>query len=113
MIIIVHYIPAAPNPPTGLTVAQVSASSVMVSWTPPTDTTGVTGYQIYYTEKGGRKESNVMSGANTTMDTISDLTIGSTYSITIVSTSHGRPSDEIGPKEITLGMSCNLFQIFE
>ena len=86
-----------------LMVAQTSATSVTVSWTPPTDGTGVTGYRIFYTEDGGSKQSRGVSGASTSMDTISSLRTGSTYSITIVATSGGLPSEVVGPETIELG----------
>ena len=85
-------------------VTQITDTSVMVSWTPPTDTTDVTGYQIFYTENGGGQLSRGVSGASTNMDTIPSLTTGSTYSITIVSTSHGLPSEVVGPEMVELGM---------
>ena len=94
---------SAPNLPTGLMVTQVSAMSVMVSWTPPTDITGVTGYRIFYND-GTVEQSRDVSGASTDMDTISSLTTGSTYSITIVATSDGLPSEVVGPEMIELGM---------
>ena len=93
----------APNPPTDLMVVQASATSVTVSWTPPTDSTGVTGYQIFYNENGGSEQSKDVSGASTNMDTITGLTTGSTYSITILATSDDLPSELVGPEIIELG----------
>ena len=77
-----------------------------MSWTPPTDTSGVTGYRIYYTEKGGSEQSEAVHvrGADARVNTICDLTTSSTYSIKIEATSNGHPSAEVGPEEITLGM---------
>ena len=75
-----------------------------MSWTPPTDTSGVTGYCIYYTENGGNEQSRNVSGARSEMEMISGLTTGSTYSVKIVATSNGIASTVAGPKEITLGM---------
>ena len=92
------------DPPTDLEVTQASATSVTVSWTPPTDTTGVTGYRIYYTESSGSEQSRNVSGARTNKDTIGGLTTGSTYSMKIVATSNRLISAAVGPKEITLGM---------
>ena len=95
--------PTAPSPPTNLKVTQSSTTSVAVSWTPPTDTTGVTGYQITYTDKGGSEESRDVSNAST-KDTIPNLTTGSTYSITIVAICDGLPSEVVGPVMVELGM---------
>ena len=85
-------------------VTQASATSATVSWTPPTDITGVTGYQIFYTENSENEQSRNVSGASTDMASISDLITGSTYSITIVATSDGLPSEVVGPVTVELGM---------
>ena len=85
-------------------VTQVTDTSVMVSWTPPAVVTDVIGYQIFYTENGGSEQFKDVSGANTNMDTLSSLTTGRTYSITIVATSDGLPSEAVGPVMIELGM---------
>ena len=98
--------PTAANPPAGLMVTQVTDTSVMVSWTPPADTTGVTGYRIFYTENGGSEQFRDVSGASTDMDTIPDLTTGSTYSITIVATSNVFLSEVVGPVMVELGTRC-------
>ena len=92
-----------PSAPTNLKVTQASATSVAVSWTPPTDTTGVTGYQISYTDNRGNEQSKDMSDTSA-KDTIPNLKTGSTYSITIVAISAGLSSEVVGPKRITLGM---------
>ena len=98
------YTYTAPDPPTDLKVIQASATSVTVSWTLPTDTTGVTGYCIYYTENGGNEQSRNVSGTRKNKDTIGGLTTGSTYSMEIVATSKSLSSVLVGPKKITLGM---------
>ena len=90
-------------------VMQITETSVMVSWIQPTDSSGVTGYRIYYTENGGSMQFKDVSGASTNMDTISSLTTGSTYSITIVATSDGLPSEVVGPEMVELGMSALTF----
>ena len=87
-------------------VTQITETSTLVSWTQPTDSTGVTGYRIYYTENGGSVQFKDVSGASTNMDTISGLTTGSTYSITIVATSDGLPSEVVGPEMVELGMTA-------
>ena len=85
-------------------VTQMTETSILVSWTQPTDTTNVIGYRIFYTENGGSEQFKDVSGASTNMDTISGLTTGSTYSITIVATSDGLPSEVVGPEMVELGM---------
>ena len=91
-------------------VTQINQTSILVFWTPPTDTTGVTGYRIFYSENGGSEQFKDVSGASTNMDTISGLTTGSTYSITIVATSDGLPSEVVGPQLVELGM--NVYSIW-
>ena len=93
--------PTAPNPPTNLVVVQVTDTSVIVSWTPPTDTTDVSGYRIFY-DDGTREEFVDVFGSEASTVTINGLTTGSTYSITIVSTSEGLPSEVVGPVVIEL-----------
>ena len=100
--------PTAPDPPTNFKITQASATSVTVSWTPPTNTTGVTGYHIYYTENGGNEQSRNVRDARTNKDTIRGLTTGSTYSVKIVAISKCLPSAAVVPKEITLGMRCHF-----
>ena len=100
--------PTAPNPPTDLTVIQVTETSVLVSWTPPTNATGVTGYQIFYTGSGESEQSREVIGANIDMETLPGLTTGNTYSITIVATSDGLPSEVVGPVVFELGMRCTF-----
>ena len=86
-------------------VTQVTDTSVMVSWTPPTDTTDVTGYRIFY-DDGKMEEFKDITGSGMTTATILGLATGSTYSITIVATSDGLPSDVVGPVIFELGMRC-------
>ena len=79
-------------------------TSAIVSWTPPTDTTGVTGYRISYTENEGIQQSREVSGAITKQHKIEDLKTGKAYSITIVATSDGLSSEEVGPERVEFGM---------
>ena len=88
-------------------VTQTSATSVLVSWTPPTDTTGVTGYKIFYDDGTGEEFMDVTGSVMTTA-TIPNLTTGSRYNITIVATSDGPPSEEVGPVMVDLGMKYSF-----
>ena len=95
----------APDPPTDLKVTQASASSIAVSWTPPPNPTGVTGYSICYTKNGGKTRLKEVKSASTDTYKIGDLTPGSIYTIRIRAISDASlPSGEVGPEEITLGM---------
>ena len=77
----------------------------MTSWTPPANITDVTGYQIFYVDGTGEEFVDV-TGSGMSMATISNLATGSTYSITIVATSDGIPSEVVGPEMVVLGMRC-------
>ena len=96
--------PAAANPPTDLTAEQKNRTTVRVSWTPPTSSESVTGYQIYYmaTEsQGTRGEYVYVTITVTTPEAdykiLHDLQAGLTYSITMVALSEHLPSEVVGP----------------
>ena len=87
--------------------AQVTDTSVMVSWTPPTDATNVIGYRIFY--DGGRGEESIgITGSGMRTVTLSKLTTGRTYSVTVVATTDDLPSEVIGPEMVELGMSHEI-----
>ena len=79
---------------------QDGATSVLVSWSPPTPLGDTTGYIISYT--GGSSGSDAISGGSTESYHLSHLQNGSTYIITVVATSQHLPSDAV-VTEITLG----------
>ena len=86
----------------------------MVSWTQPTNITDVTGYRIFYVNDTMEDFMDI-TGSDMTTATISSLTTGNTYSITIVATSDGFPSEVVGPMIVELGMkylSTGSFQPF-
>ncbi len=66
----------APSVPTGLTVSSKTATSVSLSWTASTDSSGIAGYDVY---RGGSLVGSPSSNGYT--DT--GLTAGSTYSYTV------------------------------
>ena len=84
-------------------VTQVTDTSVMISWTPPTDTTDVIGYRVFY-DDGTREQFMDITGSGMSTATVSGLTTGSTYTITIVATSDSLPSEVVGPEMVKLGM---------
>ena len=71
---------------------QDGPTSIRVTWTPPDSLDGVTGYRIHYTNGSG---SQTVSGGNTMTDTLTGLTNGETYTISIVATSNTLPSSAV------------------
>ena len=80
------YLPTspAPSPPSAVSVSQNGLDSVLVSWTPPSGESDVTGYIIYYRGycRGQRFSENTATSA-----TITGLRAGVTYRIYMVTTS--------------------------
>ena len=74
---------------------QDGPTSIRVTWTPPDPLDGVTGYRIHYTNGGGSSDSQTVSGGNTMTHTLTGLTNGETYTISIVATSNTLPSSAV------------------
>ena len=94
----------AAGSPTNLNAEQVGSNSVRVSWMPPAT---VTGYQVYWSGVGGSGSGNMSAGAGDTAVTITGLTPGLTYDVTIVALSDHLPSPVVGPVMVTLGETHN------
>ena len=104
----------APPPPTVLNMYQNGLDSVLVSWTSPSGEHDVTGYIIYYWKEylcgdsyhysyyGGRKYSENAEATATTA-TITGLTAGVTYYISMMTTSSTLPSSLTGEWTVTIG----------
>ena len=71
---------------------QVNVTSITVSWTPPAT---VSGYKVYWNGGGGADTGNMSVGADDTAVTISGLTPGLTYEITLVALSENLPSPAV------------------
>ena len=80
---------------------------LLVSWTAPSQGGAVTGYVIYYHQDGGERMS-VNASADATNVTITGLTMGATYSISMVATSNTLPSTVTGPQDITIGIPMHV-----
>lgn len=65
-----------PSVPTGLTVTNVTSSTVSLSWVASTDNTAVTGYKVY-------RNGNLISTAGTTAFNDSNLAPNTAYSYTV------------------------------
>ena len=75
-----------PSPPTGVTAAQRGPTSIEVTWNPPVSPlNGITGYEISYS--GGSTGSVNVAGENANSHTLTGLTNGRNYTISIVATS--------------------------
>ncbi|CAI8050551.1 Tyrosine-protein phosphatase Lar-like, partial [Geodia barretti] len=83
-----------PQPPTDVTAVQDGPTSITVTWTPPDPLDGITGYTISYTG-GGSSGSVDVSGGSTNSYTLTGLTNGQTYTISIVATSSGLSSPPV------------------
>ena len=93
---------SGPPRPTDVTVVQDGPTSIKVTWTPPSPLDGITGYTISYT--GGSSGIETVSGGSTNSYTLTGLTNGQTYTISIVAISPNRPySAPFEVRGITLG----------
>ena len=89
----------APSPPTDVTAVQDGLTSIRMTWTP---SSGATGYRIDY--NGGSSDSETVSGGDTNSHTLTGLTNGETYSISIVAISDHFFSDSVfADISLTLG----------
>ena len=94
-VIFTNSTPSVPPPPTDVTGVQSGPTSIRVTWTPPDPLDGVTGYRIHYATGGGSSGSQTVSGGDTMTHTLTGLTNGETYTISIVATSNTLSSDTV------------------
>ena len=104
-----------PEAPAGVTAVQDGPTSILVSWC---TSSNATGYTISYTG-GGSSSSETVSGGDTNSYTLTSLTNGETYIISIVATSNNLASDTVTidmavglGKSNTFainGLSCSLY----
>ena len=80
---------SGPPPPTDVTAVQDGPTSITVIWTPPSPLGDTTGYRISFT--GGSDVD--IDGGSTNSHTLTGLTNGQTYTISIVATSEHLFSD--------------------
>ena len=88
-----------------MTAVQDGPTSILVSWSPSSDPTG---YTISYTG-GGSSDSETVSGGDTNNYTLTGLTNGQTYTISIVATSNNLASDTVTAMAVGLGKSNSSF----
>ena len=85
-----------------MTTVQDGATSITVTWTPPSPLGDTTGYRISFT--GDSSGSETVSGADTNNYTLTGLTNGETYTVSIVATSSGLSS---APVQVTVGLGMS------
>ena len=91
--------PTATGSLINFSAAQVGPDCISVSWIPPAT---VSGYQVYWSGGGGADSGNMSIGAEDRTVTITDLTPGLTYDITLVALSDYLPSPAVAVR-VTLG----------
>ena len=112
-IVMLQCIPASviislgPPPPTGVTAVQDGPTSITVTWTPPSPLEGTIGYRISYATG-----SDVdIDGGSTNSYTLTGLTNGQTYTISIVAMAPNRPTSSPIEAQVTLGQSHTLLNM--
>ena len=95
-------------PPSGVTASQSGPTSIRVEWIQSSDATG---YTIYYTTGGGSSGSQTVSGGNTMTHTLTDLTNGETYTISIVATIHFPNNNVSAQTNVPLGKVYTLLHM--
>ena len=101
----------AASPPSGVTAVQDGPTSIRVSWTPPSPLGDTSGYRIYYTRAGGSSGSVDVDGGNTNSRTLTGLTNGETYTMSVAGTSSSSgvlPSPPVSAGDVALGKSKTI-----
>ena len=88
-----------------MTAVQSGPTSITVTWTPSNPLDGITGYTISFT--GGSSGSVAVSGGNTMSHTLTGLTNGQTYTISIVSTTNELNGLSSPPVQVTVGLGMS------
>ena len=86
---------SGPSPPTDVAGVQGGPTSIRVTWTPPDPLGDTTGYRIDYTTGGGSSGNVSVDGGSTDNYTLTGLTNGETYTISIVATSNTTSSSTV------------------
>ena len=100
---------SGPPPPTDVTGVQDGPTSIRVTWTPPSPLGNTTGYRIHYTTGGGSSGNVSVDGGSTDNYTLTGLTNGETYTISIVATSNTLTSDTV---MANMAVGLSKFNIF-
>ena len=99
-----------PLPPSGLSAVHTSPTTITVYWTPPTNGTIPTGYEIAYFPGAENIPDTVVSVSNgsTNSHEISNLNDTVTYHVSIVSVNGAISSNTTGPVLAARGELCGL-----
>ena len=90
-----------------MTASQSGPTSITVTWTPAVNATD---YIIYYsTTGGGSSGSQTVSGGDTMTHTLTGLTNGETYTISIVATIHFPSNNVFAQTNVPLGKVYTVF----
>ena len=93
------YFSLGASPPTDVTAVQDGPTSIIVTWTPPSPLGDTTGYRISFT---GGSDVNI-TGASTESYSLTGLTNGETYTISIVAIAPNRPTSTPIEFQVQLG----------
>ena len=93
-------LPTAAGTPTNLDAHQIGPSSFIIFWTRQAT---VTGYKVYWSGGGGADSGNMSVEAWSRSVSITGLTSGLTYNITLVALSNHLPSLAVAVIVYTLG----------
>ena len=85
-----------------MTAVQSGPTSITVTWIPPDPLDGITGYRISFT--GGSHDSVVVSGAKTSSYSLTGLSNGHVYSISVASTTSASFSSLAPVQAATVGL---------
>jgi hypothetical protein len=87
----------------GIGTTSSSVGSATLTWNAPSDTTGITGYKVYWSQtRGGTDYSASVSGASTLTYTASSLTTGTWYFTLRTVSSNGEGADVyLGQKSVS------------
>ena len=86
---------SGPSPPTDVAGVQDGPTSIRVTWTPPSPLGDTTGYRIHYTNGGGSSGNMSVDEGSTDNYTLTSLTNGETYTISVTAISNTLPSDTV------------------
>ena len=95
--------------PTNIKV-KIDSDSAVVTWTPPADSTGLTGYIITGTSSnGGTTRTLTITGASlkTTSGTVTGLTTGKKYTFTVVSVASATQSSSSTASQVATAQTIS------
>ncbi|XP_070538207.1 receptor-type tyrosine-protein phosphatase beta-like isoform X2 [Ptychodera flava] len=101
-----------PNPPEAITIASYSSNSISVSWRQPS-VGDHDGYDVFYSPGDGNSDAVTHIQQSVTTYTISGLTPGREYFISVVTTSDTMKSRRVSETQITKPSSVAAINVVE